>query len=230
MDIKFFVSIAVSLAVLVVAIDNVPIAKDFVAATFQEAGSNIGNTEFRLPSLGAIAGGSMPVEMVLESFEPPNVSISSKISEIRMSDAREIKITADNKNLALTPTLAGSVLVKGFEGGVSFDATSGTFSFSGKAASINTDLFSFDSDKPFQISGSAISDSVQLVGMAISRIRFEKTAGAITYNKTNSLWLANTIEIFNFAGNVTLGNGIVMKGSASGFDMVGDKSRVSVKA
>ncbi len=230
MDIKFFVSIIASLAILVVVIDNVPIAKDFVAATFQEAGSNLGSAEFRLPQLGAIAGGSMPVEMVLESFEPPNVSISSKISEIRMSDAREIKITADNKNLALTPTLAGSVLVKGFEGGVSFDAQSGLFSFSGKAASINTDLFSFDSDKPFQISGSAISDSVQLFGISVGKLRFEKTTGAITYNRTNSIWLANTIEIFNFAGNVTLGNGIVIKGSVSSFDMVGDKARVSVKA
>ncbi len=229
MDIKFFVSIAVSLAVLVVAIDNVPIAKEFVAATFQEAGNNIGSTEFRLPSLSP-ASGVMPVEMALESFEPPNVSISSKIREIRMSDAREIKITADNKNLALTPALTGSVLVKGFEGGVSFDAPSGLFSFSGKAAAINTDLFSFGSDKPFQISGSAVSDSIQLFGISVSKLRFEKTSGAITYNKTNSLWLANTVELFNFAGNMTLGNGIVMKGGASSFDMVGDKARVSVKA
>lgn len=230
MDIRFFVSIVASLAILVVAIDNVPIAKEFVTATFQEAGTNIGNTEFRLPSLSPAGRGSMPVEMALESFEPSNVSMSSKISEIRMSDAHEIKITADSKNLVLTPTLTGSVLVRGFEGGVSFDAPSGLFSFSGKAAAINTDLFSLDSDKPFQISGSVVSDNVQLIGISVNKLRFEKTTGAITYNRTNSIWLANTIEIFDFAGNVTFRNGVIMKGAVSSFDMVGDKARVSVKA
>ncbi len=231
MDIRFFVSIIVSLAIIVVAIDNVPIAKDFVATTFDEAGANIGNFQFKVPSLGSTTGAaSMPIEIALESFEPSNVSMSSKASEIRMVDAHDVRIVVDNKEIALTPTLAGSVLILGFDGSVSFDTATGAFSFNGKANAINSDIFSLTSDRQFQAVGSATSEAVQLSGLSVNKLRFEKTTGAITYNKTNSIWLANTIEVFNFAGNMTLGDGAVMKGSVSSFDMVGDKARVSIKA
>ncbi|MBI4177653.1 MAG: hypothetical protein HY516_04810 [Candidatus Aenigmarchaeota archaeon] len=217
-DAKNVLAIAISVAVLALVVENVPVIKsnveDFLSGVSISPAKS-GTTGFPVK----LDAGSLSSSFTVQVDDVASVS----------SHSSGASVLFDDRQITINPSLLEDMVFESYSGKLVYDPTEGMIRFEGAAKSFASGTITLKSERKVRILGNLTSGTAMLSKVAGGTIMISKASGNLVYNATNSLsLLGEDAKITNFNGDVSIGSlGIVVDGTASHVEVKGGGKTVS---